>query len=80
MSHAIDYAFRITDLRTLLPGDDVEARTGGTVLYRGTVETASAHLGILWIRYGPERTRKLLDRTEYDLWKWETRPSPGSSQ
>ena len=70
---AIEYAFRVTNLSTVHPGDDLEARQGNTVIYRGEVEETSPQLGVLWIRYGPLQTRKLLDHTEYELWKWEHR-------
>lgn len=56
-------------------GDVIEARHWlqgiyrGTVAYCGTVESIAPHLGVLWLRQGPLRERKLVDTIEYELWK-----------
>lgn len=43
--------------------------------YRGEVEATRTRLGTLLIHHTPWRERKLFAYTEYDLWRWEVRPS-----
>jgi hypothetical protein len=62
-------AVRIMDVSNLNPGDTVEARSLGAVLFAGEIELVAPHLGVLWIRQGSWQDRKLLDPTEYELWK-----------
>jgi hypothetical protein len=67
---------RVADLNELCRGDTIEARTYDTLHYRGEIEVVVPHLGILWIRHGTWRERKLLDPTEYELWKLSTPAAP----
>jgi hypothetical protein len=60
---------RIDDLSGLQRGDTIEARTYETVHYRGEIELIAPRLGVLWLRHGSWRHRKLLDPADYELWK-----------
>jgi hypothetical protein len=58
----------VTDLTQLCIGEMVEAhQLSGPLLYQGAVELVVPQQGVLWIRYGALKERKLLDISEYQL-------------
>lgn len=59
----------IQDLRTLGPGDTVEARRFSDVHYRGRVEaTAPAH-GVVWVRDDATGCRAMLHGNVYQVFR-----------
>ena len=60
------------NLSTLRRGETIEARHPWSGHYRGKIESLVPHKGILWIQHGPFNERKLIDSTEYQIWR-----SPG---
>ena len=54
-------AGRISDCRSLSPGDIIEAHYNGQLYYVGTVTETVPVLGMFWILEARTGTRKLLD-------------------
>lgn len=58
------------DIAYLRTGDIVEVRQPGTLMvYQGAVDLIVPQQGLIWIRYGPLQERKLIDASEYQIFK-----------
>lgn len=57
----------IRDLRTLGPGDTVEALRHGDVHYRGRVEATAPDHGVVWVRDDSTGCRAMLHGNVYDV-------------
>ena len=58
---------RVQDLRMLRPGDTVEARRHGDVLYRGRVEALAPTYSVAWVRDDATGCRAMLQTGVFEV-------------
>lgn len=60
---------RIRSLRNIRRGDEIQARRGTDIYYRGQVEETAPGLGTVWIRQAADGARRALNQDDFTFWK-----------